>query len=213
MKRVVMTGLLLASIGVSQPAFARVTRLCSVSYLTEDGWTDAGTRSVEFATGRELNEATHSFSFSLSANYAIIRLNSGDVAIIELSGAVYMPSFQFSNDDFDRLFRFRRSVTAGDANASGQLWSLAPAPVGAVELPSSTSCATCPRDANGRIQRSEAAKHAFEAKSGHPNGWPGHVVDHIVPLACGGADDPSNMQWQTIEDAKAKDKVERRDCK
>jgi hypothetical protein len=47
-------------------------------------------------------------------------------------------------------------------------------------------------------------------QSGYPNGRPGYVVDHIVPLASGGADAPSNMQWQTIEDAKAKDKVERR---
>jgi len=25
----------------------------------------------------------------------------------------------------------------------------------------------------------------------------GYVIDHVVPLACGGADAPSNMQWQT----------------
>jgi len=37
---------------------------------------------------------------------------------------------------------------------------------------------------------------------------PGYVRDHIVPLACGGADAVSNMQWQTTEEAKAKDKVE-----
>ena len=49
-------------------------------------------------------------------------------------------------------------------------------------------------------------------RSGHPHGWPGHVVDHIVPLACGGADAPSNMQWQTTEEGKAKDRVERRGC-
>jgi hypothetical protein len=38
------------------------------------------------------------------------------------------------------------------------------------------------------------------------------VIDHIKPLACGGADDPSNMQWQTREEAKAKDKWERKGC-
>jgi hypothetical protein len=65
---------------------------------------------------------------------------------------------------------------------------------------------------NRRIQRSEAAKRDFERQSGHTGGWPGHVVGHIVPLACGGADDPSNMQWQTIADGKAKDRVERQGC-
>jgi len=34
------------------------------------------------------------------------------------------------------------------------------------------------------------------------------VIDHKVPLAEGGADVPSNMQWQTTAEARAKDKVE-----
>jgi hypothetical protein len=34
------------------------------------------------------------------------------------------------------------------------------------------------------------------------------VIDHIKPLKRGGADDPSNMQWQTTVAAKAKDKIE-----
>jgi hypothetical protein len=34
---------------------------------------------------------------------------------------------------------------------------------------------------------------------------PGYVVDHVQALKHGGADSPSNMQWQTKEAAKAKD--------
>ena len=44
--------------------------------------------------------------------------------------------------------------------------------------------------------------------TGYPQGRPGYEVDHIVPLARGGADKPSNMQWQTIQEAKEKDRGE-----
>jgi hypothetical protein len=75
-----------------------------------------------------------------------------------------------------------------------------------------TSHASVPRDAKGQIQRSAAARHAFARQTGYPNGRPGYVIDHIKPLACGGADASSNMQWQTLADSKAKDRVERRGC-
>ncbi len=77
--------------------------------------------------------------------------------------------------------------------------------------PRSTTSAA-PRDANGHIVRNESAKHRFMVQTGFPHGRPGYVVDHIVPLACGGADEPSNMQWQTAAEARSKDKVERRGC-
>jgi len=64
------------------------------------------------------------------------------------------------------------------------------------------------RDSNARIKRSEAAKEAFMRQSGYPHGRPGYVVDHIIPLKRGGADTPSNMQWQSKEEAKQKDKWE-----
>lgn len=42
---------------------------------------------------------------------------------------------------------------------------------------------------------------------------PGYVVDHILPLCAGGEDRPSNMQWQTIADGKAKDRIEVLECR
>jgi len=73
---------------------------------------------------------------------------------------------------------------------------------------SATASLGVQRDANGRIHRSESAKRDFMRQSGYPNGRPGYVVDHIVPLKRDGCDCPSNMQWQTIQEAKAKDKLE-----
>lgn len=76
-----------------------------------------------------------------------------------------------------------------------------------------TSSGLVTRDERGRIQRSDAARHAFARSTGFPEGRPGYVIDHIIPLACGGADAPSNMQWQTVDQAKAKDRVERAGCR
>jgi hypothetical protein len=73
-------------------------------------------------------------------------------------------------------------------------------------------CENCDRDKHGKIVRGKDAKKGFERATGFPNGRPGYIIDHINPLACGGADLPSNMQWQTKAEAKAKDKVELAGC-
>jgi hypothetical protein len=71
------------------------------------------------------------------------------------------------------------------------------------------------RNKHGRIKRSASAKHSFEREhpcpsTGRSTGrCPGYVVDHVKPLECGGADAPSNMQWQTVAAGKAKDKTEK----
>ncbi len=75
------------------------------------------------------------------------------------------------------------------------------------------------RDKHGRIKRSRAARDAFKHQHPCPStgrrsgGCPGYVIDHINPLACGGADEPSNMQWQTKAEAQAKDRWERKGCR
>lgn len=71
-------------------------------------------------------------------------------------------------------------------------------------------------NASAEQHRSQKAKAIF--KYSHPcpstgrtkGSCPNYIIDHIKPLACGGLDDASNMQWQTK--AEAKDKWERSDC-
>jgi hypothetical protein len=67
----------------------------------------------------------------------------------------------------------------------------------------STRAVGVARASSGRIARSSSAKHAFMRQTGYPKGRPGYVVDHVIPLKRGGADAPSNMQWQTKAAAKA----------
>lgn len=67
--------------------------------------------------------------------------------------------------------------------------------------------------------RSTAQVNAFKranpcpstgARSGPCSGF---IVDHRVPLCAGGADHPSNMQYQTVDEAKRKDVQERNMCR
>lgn len=50
----------------------------------------------------------------------------------------------------------------------------------------------------------ESAKRAFQKKTGFPNGRDGYVVDYIVPLKDGGTDSPDNLQWLTLDQARAR---------
>lgn len=75
-------------------------------------------------------------------------------------------------------------------------------------------CASCSRNSKGKIKRSSSAKHEFERSHPCPStgktsgGCKGYVIDHVTPLKRGGEDAPSNMQWQTKAEAKAKDRTE-----
>jgi hypothetical protein len=67
--------------------------------------------------------------------------------------------------------------------------------------------------------RSASARREFQLEHPCPSTGdrsgrcPGYIVDHVIPLACGGADRPRNMQWQTVAAAHAKDKWERKGCR
>ena len=68
------------------------------------------------------------------------------------------------------------------------------------------------------LARSSRQKRAFRSAqpcpaTGRASGpCPGYIVDHVVPLCAGGADHPANMQWQTVDAAKAKDREEHAHC-
>jgi hypothetical protein len=60
----------------------------------------------------------------------------------------------------------------------------------------------------GVKERSTHQRRMFLLISGHPNGWPGHIVDHIRALKHGGLDVWWNLQWQTVAEAREKDGAE-----
>ena len=65
---------------------------------------------------------------------------------------------------------------------------------------SHSTCYTC-------SHRSSSERSAFIRENPRPYGGR-YTVDHVVPLKRGGADSRYNMQWQTYDAAKAKDKWE-----
>jgi hypothetical protein len=75
------------------------------------------------------------------------------------------------------------------------------------------------RDKNMKIARSAAVLNEFKRHNPCPStdrrtgSCPGYVIDHIEPLCNCGRDAVDNLQWQTIEDGKVKDRWERRICR
>lgn len=69
------------------------------------------------------------------------------------------------------------------------------------------------RNESGKTERSGAVLAAFRAKYPCPatkkstGACPGWAIDHVIPLACGGADAVYNLQWlpNTIKSAKGPD--------
>jgi hypothetical protein len=62
------------------------------------------------------------------------------------------------------------------------------------------------------VAREFQREHPCPSTGGTTGACPGYIKDHITPLACGGPDAVSNMQWQTTAEASAKDRWERKGC-
>jgi hypothetical protein len=101
----------------------------------------------------------------------------------------------------------KRSGTGPQPSRFG-LWLIVIGLLGLLLLLGAVGCAQAAE------HRSHAVLDAFQRahpcpSTGLPHGaCPGWVKDHICPLACGGPDAVSNLQWQTEADAKAKDRWE-----
>ena len=72
------------------------------------------------------------------------------------------------------------------------------------------SGSTIKRSSSARTQFAKANTCPKTGKNKLP--CPGWIIDHVIPLCAGGADNPSNMQWQTLEASLAKDRGERTLC-
>jgi hypothetical protein len=78
---------------------------------------------------------------------------------------------------------------------------------------------TISQTAEAEYRRSYKAKATFKVQNPCPatgrakGSCPGYIIDHVIPLACGGPDTPANMQWQTKAAALEKDRWERKGCR
>lgn len=75
------------------------------------------------------------------------------------------------------------------------------------------------RDKSGNIARSSWQVAKFRKSNPCPSTQlttgrcAGYVVDHVIPLCLCGADNPSNMQWQSKREAAIKDIAENAQCR
>ena len=78
------------------------------------------------------------------------------------------------------------------------------------DTPPSPLCSTCPREK--RMKRTPEGKPELTRQTGDPHGRKGYLISRAVPSACGGADAPPSTPGQTGPDAKAKGRMDRRQC-
>lgn len=106
--------------------YAAIRRLCNVQYATAYGWSQTYTMQVEFITGSELNNATHSYSYDSFKKYCLLWFSNGGVAINEIKD-FFMCGFTFDDDAFRNLFYINFSIKCPQINSEnedGQFWKI-----------------------------------------------------------------------------------------
>ena len=88
-----------------------------------------------------------------------------------------------------------------------------PGPIIVVVIAALLSSPLSAREYRSReVTREFQREHPCPSTGKTSGACPGYRKDHIKPLACGGSDAVSNMQWQTVAAARAKDRWELRAC-
>ena len=70
-----------------------------------------------------------------------------------------------------------------------------------------TYCYTCARDKHGKIKRDSNERKKFLKSKGLTHTPKGYQVDHIIPLAKGGADKAENMQLTPKDSEKERNEL------
>jgi hypothetical protein len=65
---------------------------------------------------------------------------------------------------------------------------------------------------NSAAQADFQRLHPCPANDARLGECPGYVIDYVVPRCMGGPDEPYNMRWQTLDEAKARIAADARRC-
>jgi len=107
---------------ISFNSFSAVKRICKVKYQTEDGWSKEYTMEVEFITGSELNEATHTYKYQSYSKYCCIWFSDGGVAIVEITDYISISGQTFEDEDFKNAFPYNREFIIYPIYRTGNLY-------------------------------------------------------------------------------------------
>lgn len=75
------------------------------------------------------------------------------------------------------------------------------------------SAAAAPRDRSQALRAEFQRNNPCPSKGARRGACPGYEVDHREALICGGRDELANLQWLTVEEHRAKTRVEVKLCR